>query len=195
MGFNLAADKRQNILKGFGNEDIEKSKSGVYADTPENRKLQRVGQKYGSEKKGDEPSEKKDRKPELDENGKKKPIAKTLEEHASTTDTETLKKVLAAEGTKEELVSAAKKELDKRGVNVDKKSSEGMTKEEHAANVKTLNEVIEKLSNVNSEEANKMMNEAIAQRNAQEKAMLEMDDEKVDKEKKNFDKKEKTRKE
>ena len=172
MGFNLAADKRQNILKGFGNEDIEKSKSGVYADTPENRKLQRVGQKYGSEKKGDEPSEKKDRKPELDENGKKKPIAKTLEEHASTTDTETLKKVLAAEGTKEELVSAAKKELDKRGVNVDKKSSEGMTKEEHAANVKTLNEVIEKLSNVNSEEANKMMNEAIAQRNAQEKAML-----------------------
>ena len=42
------------ILKSFGvedNSDIEKARSGIYDDTPENRKLGRVGQKYGNEKK------------------------------------------------------------------------------------------------------------------------------------------------
>ncbi len=42
-------------------EDIlEKARSGIYKDTPENRKLGRVGQKYGSEKKaGEEKTEEK----------------------------------------------------------------------------------------------------------------------------------------
>lgn len=35
-----------NILKGF-DVDIEKARSGTYADTAENRRLMRVGQKYG----------------------------------------------------------------------------------------------------------------------------------------------------
>lgn len=40
---------KRNIEKAFGN-DIEKARSGVYADTAENRKLQRVGQHYGGRK-------------------------------------------------------------------------------------------------------------------------------------------------
>lgn len=35
-----------NILKGF-ESDIEKARSGTYADNAENRRLMRVGQKYG----------------------------------------------------------------------------------------------------------------------------------------------------
>jgi len=43
------------IVKGHelglvSDEDLEKAKSGIYEDTPENRKLGRVGKKYGSKK-------------------------------------------------------------------------------------------------------------------------------------------------
>ncbi|WP_418640292.1 hypothetical protein [Segatella sp.] len=42
------------------NERLEKSRSGTYADTSENRRKHRVGQKYGSEKKEEEKPEKTD---------------------------------------------------------------------------------------------------------------------------------------
>lgn len=46
---------QNNILKSFG-VDIEKALSGVYEDNVENRKLGRVGQKYGKDNKSaDEP--------------------------------------------------------------------------------------------------------------------------------------------
>lgn len=58
------AEMRNNITKGFVNSedclekaeenDLEKAKSGVYANTSENRKLGRVGQKYGNDPKEDE---------------------------------------------------------------------------------------------------------------------------------------------
>ena len=52
---NIAEIKRQmlreRLEKAFGSEEIEKARSGVYADTAENRKKGRVGQKYGEEKK------------------------------------------------------------------------------------------------------------------------------------------------
>lgn len=176
-GLNIAALKRETFLKGFSvsEDEIEKAKTGVYADTPENRKLNRVGQKYGVEKKDDKPAAKPKQKVEVDENGNKKPITKTLEEHASTTDTETLKKVLGKKGAKEELVSAAKKELDKRGVDVEKKSDMGMSKEQHAANIKNLNEAIEKLSGVETDEAKESLKDLIAQRNEQEQEILKFE--------------------
>ena len=43
----------RNIMQQFGT-DIEKARSGVYADTAENRKLNRVGQKYGGKKQEEE---------------------------------------------------------------------------------------------------------------------------------------------
>ena len=42
------------IEKSILNERLEKSRSGTYADTSENRRKHRVGQKYGSEKKEEE---------------------------------------------------------------------------------------------------------------------------------------------
>lgn len=40
----------ENIQKSFIDNDLEKARSGVYSDTPENRKLGRVGQQYGGKK-------------------------------------------------------------------------------------------------------------------------------------------------
>ena len=59
---NLVVNNTQeNILKSFGysNDEIEKARHGVYADTAENRKLKRVGQEYGSKKKEETPTDKK----------------------------------------------------------------------------------------------------------------------------------------
>lgn len=44
----------ENIAKAFG-ADIEKARHGIYADTPENRRLRRVGQEYGSKKSEEAP--------------------------------------------------------------------------------------------------------------------------------------------
>lgn len=46
------------IEKSILNERLEKSRSGIYTDTSENRRKHRVGQKYGSEKKEEEKPEK-----------------------------------------------------------------------------------------------------------------------------------------
>lgn len=47
---NLVVNRTaENIAKAFG-DDIEKARHGIYADTPENRRLRRVGQEYGSKK-------------------------------------------------------------------------------------------------------------------------------------------------
>lgn len=48
------------IEKSILNERLEKSRSGTYADTSENRRKHRVGQKYGFEKKEEEKPEKTD---------------------------------------------------------------------------------------------------------------------------------------
>lgn len=78
------AERALNILKGFSEvqDVIEKAKSGVYADNAENRKLQRVGQKFGSEKKDDEPADKKQSNKEDDStNSDKNKVVSTEEQH------------------------------------------------------------------------------------------------------------------
>ena len=52
---NLVVNRTaENIAKAFG-DDIEKARHGIYADTPENRRLRRVGQEYGSKKSEETP--------------------------------------------------------------------------------------------------------------------------------------------
>ena len=44
----------EDVIKGIGSEELfEKARSGTYADTAENRKLGRVGQKYGEVKRSE----------------------------------------------------------------------------------------------------------------------------------------------
>lgn len=96
----------ENISKAF-DSDIEKARSGVYADNAQNRKLNRVGQRYGSEKKDEEPSQK---TPKKDDN-----YASKVEGYASGAKTESLKRAAADENAAPEVRDAAKKELSKRG--------------------------------------------------------------------------------
>ena len=49
-------------MKSLLDQSIEKSRSGIYQDTSENRRLHRVGQKYGEEKKAEEGEEKKSKR-------------------------------------------------------------------------------------------------------------------------------------
>lgn len=121
-------DIKKNILKSFktdlekseNSSDIEKAKSGVYADTAENRKLNRVGQQYGSKKQEDEPNGEQSSKQEENSGSKN---SKSIEEHAKNTSDETLKKVSENDKAPEDLRNAAKKELESRG-NQSKQSDE-----------------------------------------------------------------------
>lgn len=88
---------------------IEKARSGVYSDNPENRRLRRVGQKYGSGKQQEKPTV----KPKKQEEGKKYDRKKT-EEYAKKASDEVLK--LAVEKHDDPMVKeVAKKELESRG--------------------------------------------------------------------------------
>lgn len=114
--FKHRMDIKKNILKSFQidlekseENDIEKARHGVYADNPENRRLKRVGQEYGS-KKQEESNGNKSSKNE--DNSSKN--SKSIEEHAKNTSDEVLKKVLANENAPEDLKNEAKNELAKR---------------------------------------------------------------------------------
>ena len=106
---------QQNIEKGFNggtnlNEELEKARSGVYEDTAKNRRLNRVGQQYGSKKQEDEPRGESSRKEKQDVSS----YAKNASEGA-------LKRAAADEKAPEDVRNAAKKELEKRGKNGDDK--------------------------------------------------------------------------
>lgn len=110
---------QENISKSFGsgfdlNEEwIEKAKSGVYADTAENRKLNRVGQQYGNKRQEKQPKGKTSAKQE--EGG-----ADVSSQAAKASDG-ALKRAASDEKAPEHVRNAAKQELEKRGVGGDEK--------------------------------------------------------------------------
>lgn len=111
-----------NIEKSFGtgfdlNDEFEKARSGVYKDTAENRRLKRVGQKYGSSAAPDQggatPQGKKA------EEGGQKPEGKAdsgkLANYASGASDDALKRAAADKNAAPEVKAAAQAELKKRG--------------------------------------------------------------------------------
>lgn len=117
------AERKLNILKGFSDfeETFEKAKTGKYSDNSVNRKLNRVGQEYGSAKKEDVKSDNKQSKKEdtnaSDDNSK-------LKDYAKEAKTEDLKKYLEAKIEDDDLYSKnlkkiAEDELKSRGENSD----------------------------------------------------------------------------
>ena len=106
----VAANIEKACNTGFDlNQELEKARSGVYADTAENRKMNRVGQKYGSEKKEEEPKGQKEKKQEEEGSGK------TVSEHAAGASDEALKRAAADEKASPEVKAAAEEEMKKRG--------------------------------------------------------------------------------
>ena len=129
-------DIKNNILKSFkmDEEEIEKSKHGIYADNSENRRLNRVGKEYGEAAKQQDSNQKQSTGKESDNKG--------LKEHAKNTSDETLKKVIANKNAPEDLKQEAKKELENRSKQdvknqtIDRFNQHGELDEEHPDNKK-----------------------------------------------------------
>jgi hypothetical protein len=97
------------ILKAFGEELFEKSRTGVYSDNPTNRRLHRVGRQYGTKKQEEPDQGRRLKKPDQE---KEKP-KKSLDEHARSTSQAALE--AAIKSHKDENVrKAAHKELERR---------------------------------------------------------------------------------
>lgn len=183
------AARKLNILKGFIESDevhgdIEKARSGTYADNAENRKLNRVGQKYGSEKK-EENDEGKSEPPKTEENSKEgKKVWNELNTHAENTSSEDLKTFLNKYGndpSKMEEVEAAKMELRERGESesneensdykesntdsdegesdIDSKVEEAKQKNEDSKNLELFKESVKNLDFSDSESVKNFLNE------------------------------------
>lgn len=78
---NIAKSFENDIEKALGagygleegdGDNVEKARHGFYGDTAENRKLNRVGQEYGSKKKKEAPSGKKQSSEKTHEGGSNK---------------------------------------------------------------------------------------------------------------------------
>lgn len=123
----VAANIEKACNTGFDlNEELEKARSGVYADTAENRKMNRVGQKYGSEKKEEEPKGQREKKQEEEGSGK------TVSEHAAGASDEALKRAAADDKASPEVKAAAEEEMKKRGSEKKEEKKEEKNKEDKA---------------------------------------------------------------
>jgi preprotein translocase subunit YajC len=121
-------DGKQFSSISYIDKDVfEKSRTGVYEDNAENRRLKRVGQKYGSAGKNEPEANKNNKKQEDTTQDKTK---KTVEEYAKETSDADLQN--AAKGEDEKLRIAAKKELERRETEhnpEEDKTGEGKDKE------------------------------------------------------------------
>lgn len=133
------------IEKSILNERLEKSRSGTYADTSENRRKHRVGQKYGSEKKEEE-------KPEKTSSNEKDP-AKELE---------AVDKVIAAinEGklnlpAAEVMKLSEKKQKLEAAKNQAEKINAGVKANEEKKNAEEAKETSKKINEAQKKEAEK----------------------------------------
>lgn len=115
----LAELKKQQILKGFVDNDIEKSEEsfekarhGVYADNAENQRLHRVGQEYGTKGKSEEGGSKTGGKSE-ESSDKEGGSDGKLSEHAKNASEEALNRAIK-NSTDPKIREAAHAELKRR---------------------------------------------------------------------------------
>lgn len=109
----------------FGQDEppiLEKAKHGVYANTPENKKLNRVGAEYGTKGKGKEGQPKSVKKvdPEMNKKPVDPQIEQKLKKYAKETPTEQLQKFIFS--TKDEVAKLhAENEMKNRKNDLEKK--------------------------------------------------------------------------
>jgi hypothetical protein len=103
------------ILKAFG---FEKSRTGVYSDNSQNRRLKRVGQKYGSKKQEEVPSPEKNKKEETKVT-EKKFDEKKVSTFAKKATTEQLEAYIKYNKATPEIKKIAKLELESRNKSED----------------------------------------------------------------------------
>lgn len=143
------------IEKSILNERLEKSRSGIYADTSENRRKHRVGQKYGSEKKEEEKPEKTDpnkMSPEQQLEAINKVIA-AVNEGKLKLPPEEINTLVAKKTMAEEAVKQAKGE--KKPEEKEERLIKRDGKEKYDKRVKQVKEVIAKLRGEKPKESQK----------------------------------------
>ena len=116
---NIAKSFENNIEKALGagydpeggdGDNVEKARHGFYGDTAENRKMNRVGQEYGSKKKEETLSGKKQSSEKTDGGGSNK-----LSQSAAKASDKALERASKDPKAPEDVKVAAKKELANRG--------------------------------------------------------------------------------
>lgn len=123
-----------NIAKSFEN-DIEKARHGVYGDTAQNRKLNRVGQEYGSKKKEEAPSGKKQSSEKTEDGGSNK-----LSQSAAKASDKALERASKDPKASAEVKASAKKEIENR------KASSGESKKGVNSAEKELTSLLDPLN-------------------------------------------------
>lgn len=133
---------KENILKAFvsDEESIEKARHGIYANTSENQKLNRVGQEYG--KKGEEKESTSDTKTKGDADKLKSELSELKAQSKKNPDDEKLKTKIAA---KEEQLTRAAGVIRSEGADKEKKKYENGDIEKYAR--ETTTETLEKVAN------------------------------------------------
>lgn len=126
--------KSAAIAKAFG-IDIEKAAHGVYADNPENRRLNRVGQEYGHKKREEAPAGKSASQGKTNEGG-------IIAKQAQGASDKALKRAVEDPAAAPEVKAAAKKELENRGSGSEKEGKgdekKGAKKASNALNESTF---------------------------------------------------------
>lgn len=121
---SIGAMKAEAMRKAFG-IDLEKGRTGVYEDNAENRRLNRVGQHYGSKKQEETSTGKQTAKQEQPTSQERKTTAATMESAAQGASDGALKRASQDPKAPEDVKAAAKKELDNRASGKkDKKGAE-----------------------------------------------------------------------
>lgn len=115
---NIAKSFENDIEKALGagydpeggdGDNVEKARHGVYGDTAQNRRLNRVGQEYGSKKKEEAPSSKKQSSEKKEDGG-----ANKLSQSAAKASDKALERASKDPKASAEVKASAKKEMENR---------------------------------------------------------------------------------
>lgn len=141
---NIAKSFENDIEKALGagydpeggdGDNVEKARHGVYGDTAQNRKLNRVGQEYGSKKKEEAPSDKKQSSEKTEDSGSNK-----LSQSAAKASDKALERASKDPKASAEVKASAKKEMENRKTSGESKKGVNSAEKELTSLLDPLND-------------------------------------------------------
>lgn len=141
---NIAKSFENDIEKALGagydpeggdGDNVEKARHGVYGDTAQNRKLNRVGQEYGSKKKEEAPSDKKQSSEKTEDGGSNK-----LSQSAAKASDKALERASKDPKASAEVKASAKKEMENRKTSGESKKGVNSAEKELTSLLDPLND-------------------------------------------------------
>ena len=141
---NIAKSFENDIEKALGagydpeggdGDNVEKARHGVYGDTAQNRRLNRVGQEYGSKKKEEAPSGKKQSSEKTEDGGSNK-----LSQSAAKASDKALERASKDPKASAEVKASAKKEMENRKASGESKKGVNSAEKELTSLLDPLND-------------------------------------------------------